>query len=355
MVGPARGVRGGVSAVANTLLESMPGDAPSIRYIATHTEGPKALKFIIAVFGICNVVLTAAFWPFGILHIHVASNASFTRKNVVAAVGHALGKKVILHVHGGGFADFFDHGSLPLKRRISARLAAADLVIGLSERWQSRLKSMSPGADVRVLTNPVDILAYTEATRLRPQPKAAGGRLLFLGALVKRKGVWDLVEAVARVAAERPDAILELAGSASSAELRRLIDTKAVNKNVRFLGWIQDDDKLAAFGRAHMLVLPSYIEGLPVVLLEAMAAGLPVVATRVGGIPDLVEDGVNGFLIEPGDVEALSESILRLLSDTELRHSMGAAGLRLVGDKHDVRVVTRTLVDWYDEITAPVS
>ena len=344
-----------MSAVANTLLESMPDDAPSIRYIATHTEGPKVLKFIIAVLGFCGVVLTAVFWPFSILHIHVASNASFTRKNAVAAVGHALGKKVILHVHGGGFADFFDRGSLSLKRRISARLAAADLVIGLSDGWQSRLKGMSPGADVRVLTNPVDVLAYREATRLRPQQQATGGRLLFLGALVKRKGVLDLIEAVTRVADERPDVVLELAGSASTARLRKLVDSKGVHKNVRFLGWIQDSDKLAAFGRAHVLVLPSYIEGLPVVLLEAMAAGLPVVASRVGGIPDLVEDGVNGFLIEPGDVKALSESILRLLTDTELRHSMGAASLQLVGDKHDVRVVARTLVDWYDEIMAPAS
>ncbi len=350
MIGPARSVRGGVSAVVNALLEAMPEDAPDIRYVPTHVDGSKFVKLLVALVGIVRVFFAITVWRCDLLHIHTASDASFARKSRIAAMGQLWRRKVILHVHGAEFDRFFDEAGTSLKRVITWRLMWADLVIALSEGWRERLRQMSPEARIRVLPNPIDTRTFAGLVESRPPVHDAGGTVLFLGAFTKRKGTYDLVEIAAEVVARRPSVCFELGGDRDVREVERLVRQRGISGNVRIMGWVRGREKIEAFERAHVFILPSYHEGLPMAVLEALAAGLPLVTTPVGGIPEVVRDGVNGIIVEPGDVGAAASAIVRLLEDNDLRDRMSRANVELARSRHDARIVARTLVGWYDEL-----
>jgi len=355
MVGPARSVRGGVAAVVNALMESLPSDAPDVSYIPTHADVPKPVKAVVAAVGFLRVAVFCLMNRRGIVHPHVASNASFRRKYIVARLARLFGLPVIFHVHGAAFDVFYSGASPALKRRISSTLRGAALVIALSEEWRDRLLKMAPSARIRVLPNPVDCRFFARAIDMRRPAPERGGTLLFLGAFGKRKGVFDLLEAMDIVRRTRPAAVLELGGDQEVRAVRDIIATKGLADNVRVLGWVRGEEKLAAFARAHMLVLPSYQEGLPIAVLEALAAGLPIVTTPVGGIPEVVKDGVNGLLVKPGDAGATADAVLRLLGDADLRARMGRANVEEVRARFDAPAVAERLSAWYHEVLSSSS
>ncbi len=350
MLGPALKVRGGVSAVVASLLRAFRSDGFDVRYIATHLDGPKLLKAAAAFTGAVRLLAVLVFRRCDVVHVHMASHASFSRKSMLLGMARRFGCRTIVHVHGAGFDSFFDGSSPARKRAITRTLESADLVIALSGEWKRRLTAIAPRAAIRVLMNPVDCAEFAGVAAARPDVPSTGGTVLFLGAFGKRKGVYDLLDAIPAVAAARREVLFEMGGDQEVAEVRGLVDEKGIESNVRMLGWVSGDDKLAAFTRAHIYVLPSYHEGLPIGILEALAAGLPVVTTPVGGIPEVVKDGVNGLIILPGDVQALATSILRLLDDAELRERMSEVNIELVRSRHDASIVAATLCEWYNEI-----
>lgn len=347
MLGPARTVRGGVSAVVNAILDALSDDGPEVRYIATHVDGPKFVKTLAAIAGTVRLVVAILCWRPQVVHLHMASYASFARKSTLATIARALRRRVIVHVHGAEFEVFFKGAAALTKSAITRTLTRADLVIALSAGWQRKLARIAPKARIRVLPNPVPTSEFSPLAEGKPDVARGGGNVLFLGAFSKRKGIYDLIEAMADVVRARPDVLFELGGDQDVDEVERLIEQRDLSENVRLLGWVRGGEKLATFARAHVYVLPSYHEGLPIGVLEAMAAGLPVVTTPVGGLPEVVKDRVNGFLVTPGDVRALASAILALLDDPDLRRRMGAANAELVRSRHDAELVARTLVSWY--------
>jgi glycosyltransferase involved in cell wall biosynthesis len=349
MAGPSRSVRGGVSAVVNSLLTSMPDDAPHITYVPTYVDGPRWVRALAAVAGTVWIgCLSILGRP--IVHLHMASNASYTRKSAIFRVVRLFRAKTIIHVHGGGFHFFFRDANARLKKAITRTLQKADLVVALSDEWSARLRRIAPGANIRVLPNPVVVSDFEPALECRADVPEGGGTVLFLGAFLKRKGIYDLIEAMPLVAGRRGDVAFELGGDHEVAEVSERIAASELERNVHMLGWVRGADKLAALTRAHVYVLPSYFEGVPVAVLEAQAAGLPIVTTPVGGIPEVVRDGVNGFVISPGDVKSLATSILKLLDDSDLRQRMSQANIDFVRKKHDAPLVAGTLCKWYNEL-----
>jgi glycosyltransferase involved in cell wall biosynthesis len=149
--------------------------------------------------------------------------------------------------------------------------------------------------------------------------------LLFLGRVGEAKGALDLIDAVARLKHRFPDITLAMGGDGDIDVAMERVHLFELSANVRFLGWVRGADKERLLQQATVYVLPSYSEGLPMSVLEAMAAGLPVVSTSVGGIPEAITDGEEGFLIQPGNVDALVNRLSLLLGDFEMRQRMGDA------------------------------
>jgi glycosyltransferase involved in cell wall biosynthesis len=175
--------------------------------------------------------------------------------------------------------------------------------------------------------------------------------ILYLGALGRRKGTSDLLQALAtpRLRAKRWNAVI--AGNGDGDSFRKEATALGIADRVTFPGWVGPEAAQALLASADVFVLPSYNEGLPVAVLEAMAAGVPVVTTRVGAIPDLGIDGEAGFMIDPGSIEDLTDRLAVLVDDPALRARFGSSGRRRVESEFTIESTARRLAALYREAT----
>ena len=321
MVGTALGTQGGVSSVVHVLKEGGLFERCGIDYIATHTDGGALRKLATAIIGWFRCTARLLGGRVAALHVHTASRASFWRKLLFILPAFALGVPIILHLHGAEFRRFYSEESPALVRRLIRYVfEKAARVIVLSEGWKAWVSSAFPQARVVRIYNPV---LLPELTAFEARESST---LLFLGRLGARKGALDLIEAMAVIRESFSGARLCIGGDGDVAGARRRAAALGLTGQVELLGWVRGAEKLVLLKSATIYVLPSYNEGLPMGVLEAMSAGLPVVSTPVGGIPEAVTDGVEGYLVQPGDINRLSDCIDRLLGDAELRRRMGQAG-----------------------------
>jgi glycosyltransferase involved in cell wall biosynthesis len=175
--------------------------------------------------------------------------------------------------------------------------------------------------------------------------------VLFLGLVGRRKGIYDLLEAFKEALNQVPEIHLTVGGNGEVEKARLLADNLEINKNITFAGWVGGEQKEHLLKRASFYVLPSYNEGLPVSLLEAMSWNMPVISTRVGGIPELVDHGIDGFLIDAGDQKSLSESIALLARNEKLRQQMGDNARRKIENNFSREVVLPELENLYQSLT----
>jgi glycosyltransferase involved in cell wall biosynthesis len=161
--------------------------------------------------------------------------------------------------------------------------------------------------------------------------------ILFLGHLSARKGVPDLLRALARPALLARQWRVTMAGGGPIAEYQRLAQDLGVEDRVNFPGWLGASDVQALCANADVLVLPSHAEGLAMAVLEGLANGLAVITTPVGAHPEVIEPEVSGLLIAPGDVEALSNALVRVIDDGDLRQRLQVGARRRFLEKFDVR------------------
>lgn len=198
-----------------------------------------------------------------------------------------------------------------------------------------------PGERATVLRKAADVQRFQA---LRDPDLATPARIVSIANLHPRKRLGDLILALAQIADLVPDATVRLVGGGSAAEAARLMALAAkrgLADRVSLAGVAAD--VAPEIASARIVALPSSCEGVPTALLEGMAAGRPVVATRVGHVSSIVEDGVEGFLIAPGDVMALAERLMRLLTDRRLAAEMSKAARRRAAT-HDVRSIARSLL-----------
>lgn len=318
----------------------------NIRFIASHRDGSLPGKLHCAIHAFFHVLLLAAQGRISVLHCHVSMYGSFWRKAVYASLGRAFGIEVVLHMHGGDLKLF--HDALPAfaQRLVSHQLAAATAVLVLSEYWRDYILQLAPAARVLVLPNYVDIPA---PATMKTAPADGRINLLYLGKIEERKGTYDLLLAFAAALQRFPGLHLRIGGNGEVEEAQAFARKLGVQAQVDILGWVDAQQKAALLAGTDVYVLPSYAEGLPVSVLEAMACGIPVVTTPVGAIPEFIEDGVNGFLAAPGDVEALQDLMVRLAGDNALRGAAGAAGRGAVQKRFSRDSVLPTLESLYAE------
>jgi glycosyltransferase involved in cell wall biosynthesis len=242
-------------------------------------------------------------------------------------------------------------GALPfLKGFLAWAARRSDRVVAISNYTAGELREL---ADV-----PIEVIPYTislpEAAPAPSMSQDGTGPVLFVGRLVERKGVAHLVEAIARLAGGSVGPRLEIVGDGPERTgLEALAQRLGVADRVVFRGKIPPAELQASYARAAVCVLPSVLdargdtEGLGVVLLEAMNHGTPVIASRIGGIPDIVEDGVSGLLVPPGDADALAAALRRLRDDPALARRLGEAGRRRLREQFSWPAIVQRWLDLY--------
>lgn len=331
-----RVVHGGVAAVEN-VYSTFYEPFNHVTTVVDYGAARKLMAFVKAYF---------QFWKWmifhkeiEIVHVHGSSGSSFWRKRLFINIAKLFNKKIVLHMHSGRFVDFSkDH-----KKSVSNTLKKCDAVIALSEYWKDFFEKEFDYHKVTVVKNVI-------AKPIFCKQEHKQFTLLFLGLIGFNKGIYDLLDVIDTHQEEfRGDFILKVGGNGEVEKLQELIANKGISDIVNYEGWVSGDKKTDLLNGADVYVLPSYKEGLPISILEAMSYSLPVISTRVGGIPEIIINGKNGFLINPGDKEALYESIIKLKNSEELRIKMGELSKPIV-QEHLPQYVENQLKELYDSL-----
>lgn len=320
MLGPDSGARGGIASVLRVWQDAGLFGGRPVRLLATYVDGSTLHKLGALGLALLRFIGLLLGGQVGAVHAHSASNASFRRKSLFLALARLAGKPYVFHLHGGAF-DRYHAGCSPLEKAWLRRtLRGARIVFVLSDSWAEWLRREVGHPDIRVLPNPVLPARLPAGIVREPQT------LLFLGRLEADKGVFVLLKALARLRASHPGLRAVLAGEGDQGAVRQAAAAAGVADLIELPGWVAGDAKAGCLARAGVFVLPSRFEGLPMALLEAQAAGLPVVASRVGGIPQVVSEGDNGILHAPDDEADLARALAVLLDDPAGARRMGATG-----------------------------
>lgn len=308
-------------------------------FVRTVVDGNKFIKFIVFVEGIFHFLYYMLFSRIEIVHVHGASDASFWRKRVFIYIAKFFGKKVVYHIHGGGFEKFAKKN----KNAVSATLMKCDKIVVISDYWKNCFVNDFCLDNVSIIKNVI-------ATPCVDRQMHSEFTLLFLGLLTKNKGIYDLVD----ILSENKDKYegrlrLIVGGNGDVDYFKGKIHECGLENIMSFKGWLSGNEKSRAFNSSDVYILPSYIEGLPISILEAMSYGLPVISTYVGGIPEIVHNGTNGLLFEAGDKIAMGNCIETLFSDEDLRTKMGANSSKMVRE-HLPSFVEKQLEELYGSI-----
>ena len=292
-----------------------------------------------------------------IMHQSVTDQLALWKESTFMLLARILGVKVVAHMHGP-VLDLQLRQSSPWKKRLMiAALSVPHVIIALSEYWRTFFTTeVSSHLRVIVVPNCIDQSIAQAMDRVESENKEQGCLVLFLGWLSMRKGLPDALRAASLVRRQVPEVRFVFAGSLEPGShkdtLERACEVAGLEGNVSFPGLVIGDEKLALLSEASIFILPSYNENLPVAILEAMAMGLPIVTTLVGGIPDMIKDGSGGFLIQPGDYEALAERIVHLAKDPGLRRRMGQANVARVRQEYHPRIFFSRIASLYKQLLA---
>lgn len=337
--------RGGIAAVMDAYERDGVFRRWNVRVLHSNLEGGLAQRLIAAVGALLQLILLLLSGRVGLLHSHVSMGGSFWRKAVFSELARLFRVPVILHLHGSGMEIFYNAQGAVGRNLIRYQLEKADRVVVLSESWRDFVLRVAPGARVEIVVNYVTLPPASVCGKPH-----AGLRVLFLGLLGHRKGIYDLLPAFKRALMKTPGMRLLIGGNGEVTETLEAIHEYGLTDAVEMLGWVAGDAKETQLSIADVFVLPSYNEGLPISLLEAMSYGVPVISTRVGGIPELIRNGVDEYLIEAGDQEALEDRLGRLAADVELRHQMGEAARERVATGFSDAVVLPILEEIFMDI-----
>lgn len=229
-------------------------------------------------------------------------------------------------IHTGIRKIFYRVFCVPIER---FALSKIPYIIVLSPQIEKMVRKISR-SKFFIISNGIDL---NNIQKINSYRKNDYPTVFFLGYLFKGKGVDDLIHAIKLVKIKIDNVRLYIGGIGLYMEkLKELVHDFHLNENVTFLGLLDDNEKFAYMKSMDIFVLPSYWESFPIVLLEAMACGKPIIATNVGGNPFVVSDGVNGFLVQPGDWNNMSEKIIRLLNDNKLIDKMGSESKKRADD-----------------------
>lgn len=340
---------GGMGQVKDYILRS-PNDAAgqySLCPLVTR-DGRGALFSLLLLAGALFRILVARLrGEAGLLHVNMGDRGSLARKGILLLAARACGVPTVLHLHAAELEQFYGSAGTLTRKLIRMPFRASNCVVVLGEHFRQWVVTTLniPAEKVHILNNGVD----APRTVQRDFHGEGVQTLLFLGNLIERKGVSDLLWALSLLPPNVAPWRAVLAGGGDIEFYRELARQIGVVDKVEFPGWADRDQAGTLLRQADALILPSYDEGLPLVILEAMGVGLPVICTPVGVIPEVLDDGKTALFVEPGDRDALAERIATLLADRALQERLSVQGKALFENEFSLRSFLLALFAIYRE------
>lgn len=329
--------KGGIASVLNTYSSFV----RPFKFVRTHaSELNRIQKIWYAASGYVMIV-----WKLmtdkdiQIVHIHTASNASFWRKSYAIRIAKAMSKKVIFHCHGGGFKEFRENN----RDKVDAILSKVDCIVCLSDVWKEYFEGIGC-KNVTIIKNVIG----------NPKPMAIEKdgliHFLFLGLICDNKGIFDVLNVLSEHKDELAGKILlHVGGNGQTERLLSKIEEYGIEEVVVFEGWVDKEKKQHLLNLADVFLLPSYIEGVPISILEAESYHKPVITTNVGGIPSIVKDHISGLFVRPGNTNDIYTAMKKISEGETLRYQYGEAGYE-ISKGYLPDTIKKELIKLYDKM-----
>ena len=361
VLGESRPSTGGIATVINDTFSSsltrmfrlvLFDTRKRTRQGRTFVEGICAQLFLLTSYSVKLLLLRP-----DLVHIHVGGSNDIFRKGWDVMIAKLLRTRVLLHIHGGDFDRFFAPGNEKELKHIQRVFQRSNGVVALSEFWRSLYARILDRKRIYVVNNSIDVDLYRSLDRVAARRELDipldASVVLHLGSQGTRKGTFDLLRAIPSVLKVAPETVVLLVGPdedvhpGAIAEGEALASDLGISRSVRFLGARTGQDKLHCLGAADVFVLPSYNENFPISILEAMASGLPVISTRVGGIPEILSRSTPDDLVEPGDSAAIANRIKAYVGNHELCRESGARNRSIAEEWFNLDLFATRLADTY--------
>lgn len=333
-------MKGGIPAVINAYRNTKYWEQYNCFWLSTHIDRSITFKLLYFIRSFFVFIFIAPFYD--IIHIHLSEIPSAKRKFFYFIIGKLYGKKIVTHFHA-----FSSETTIFSKYQFLYRFIFknSSKTIVLSNQWKKWLHQSMEIEDCKVvvLFNPcptINLESGIEKTHT----------ILFAGTLTRRKGYQDLINAFYQISQKKPDWKLIFAGNGEIEEGKSMAIELGLENSVEFPGWISGAEKSMKFQQASIFCLPSYAEGFPMAILDAFSYGLPVVTTPVGGIPDVIVNGKEGFLFSPGDIVDLEEKLMELIDSKSLRDKYSESSFNLSRTVFSPAVLSEELINIYKSL-----
>ena len=344
MVGPGLKTPGGMTTVIQRYYSSGIVERLNIVYLSTYEASSLRIQVNVMFQAIWTLTRMLMKREVAAVHVNSASRGSFWRKTVIVVLAKLFNVKTVFHLHSGEFEVYYDKSSAIVKSIIRWVLRSADEVICLSQNWLNVLSKIEPAAAISIIGNPVDIPD-------RPKKKTGDVRTaLFFGRLRVSKGVYDLLDAIPVILKSHPDVRFILAGDDGEQSVREYAERLGISHAVVVPGWVSGRTKQELLDEADLFLMPSHFEALGMSILEAMAARIPVLATDVGGIPDLIDNNVHGILVPKKNPGALAAAFIELCETPDVRERLADSAYTMVCSRYASAQVMSQLEDLYSRL-----
>ncbi|MFD0047944.1 glycosyltransferase family 4 protein [Actinomycetes bacterium NPDC127524] len=344
MIVQNRKVRGGIAAVINGYRNSQLEEDFNVLYVETYKDGNKVIKLLKSLLGYIHFFKVLLVNKPDLVHVHSSFGPSFYRKMPIIRLAKLFKIPIINHIHGADFDSFYVNASSKKQRIIKKYYNMCTVLIALSKEWEENLKKVVPSEKIHVVENYSFINEEAVKSRTRNNGER---RVLFLGEIGRRKGCYDIPYIIKKVIDKLPNTRFVLGGVGEIDEIKTLLKKLNVLENVEFPGWVRGEVKDQLLQSSDLFFLPSYNEGMPMAILDAMGYGLPIVSTNVGGIPKIVISGKNGMIENPGNIEGLANGIIEILQDTTKIKSFGDESYKIVKEKYSLESHIQSIKNLY--------
>jgi len=339
--------KGGMGRIVDNFTSDLARHNPEVRFEVIDTYGPDAnfrrmpFHFALAMLKLCGCFLLGRAQ---LVHVHMAEYGSVVRKGAVVLLAALFRVPVVLHLHAGRFPEQVQTSHPALRWAITRLIGLASEIIVLGEYWRTFVMETfgEHARRVTVLHN-----AVPGPDRVPERTGEGPVHILFLGRLIKLKGIHVLLDALAAEDCKGRPWRLTIAGDGDLETYRTQAAALGLADRVTFTGWLDQPGCRRLLAEADVLVQPSMYEGLPMAVLEAMAHGLAIVATPVGSVPDAIEDGRSGLFVPPGNTAALANALTRVIDDAELRRTLSEGARERFMRSFDIAVYRERLLEIY--------